>query len=647
MELLKPVFSIKNFTGMGDNGLYFLDGFVPKILQGQTILTQGWGSYSFIDSSMTNFSALSKLIALAVYQHISDNQILAMDDLGNMFDFNNIGINKKGIVNIIPTSGSISPCSNGGMLATRLGNVLYSSSNHLGVAWLGQATGGSTTTLINTAKNFSNLGVSSATGTNRVYNLTKGTYYTVSGVTTTTNPNDTLTISGVSAEYAPTAGDWYVAFVDTRFTYGTTSVANQHFSPQPLPTYWNRQIILWNDTYYSLNGNYIAALTTDESTWTSDLMGSQASPSDKYKKQLPTNHQAVLFDYNQDRMLVASYNQGHGALLLSDGYSPNWLSILEIDTVASGLIRYGSGWIVLIGASLYYTDGYSLQYLDRLPDSITTDVQIPKKSNMIATEDGLILSFYGSSSRRLVSGCYAYNIKNRAWSYIPVVDKNGKGNQVNPNIFVANKYDTTAVRSTPNYIISNTEIGKIVSKDANKSSVLMYIQLPQKMEIKSFELNVAPRNDNTLSSASKLNTVKVNYGEGLNPMYSSFTPGAGSTTTVLKNSLGASMKTRVGQQVFVPTGSAGYERSFITSIANEGTSSEELTISPALSAIPTSSVRVLDLYSAGSEEIASDSFKESPQFFTTSFYSDKLWLEIVFENQDDFPLDLNSVNIYA
>jgi len=644
MELQKPLISLKQFTGMGENGIYFLDGFLPKKLQGQTVLTQGWGSYSFIPPSTSGFASLSTLIGLAVYQHVSDNQVAALDDQGNIFDFNNLGVNKQGLIHQIPSTGTLIAGLSGGMFATRKGNILYSSANHLGVGWVGKATGGSTSTLIDTTRNFTDLGLSNAAGSNKVFNLTKGALYTITSISTTTNTNDTLNFG---AGTATGANDWYIAFSDMRFTFGTTNVANLHFSPQPATIYWNRQIILWNGTYYILNGNYIAALAVDETTWTADLVGAQTAPSDKFKKQFPSNHHGIMFDYNQDRMLVATYNQGRGALLLWDGYSPNWISILETDTPAAGMDRYGSGWVVLIGASLYYTDGYSLQYLDKLPDSLCTDVAIPKKSNMVSTEDGILISFSGSTGKRLVPGVYSFNIKDRTWAYLPMIDKNGKGNQTAPNLFLANKYDTGASRGTPNVIAGWTEIAKIVNQNAKKSSVLMYIKLPQKMGITGIELNLAPKNDSAPTSTSQTNKVRVNYGQGIHPMYSVFTPGGASTTTMLANASGAYMVTRVGQKIFVQTGSTGYESSYITSIANGGTSGEQLTVSPAFSVAPTTPVRVLDLYPAGSLDVCSASFPQETRFTVPSFYSDKIWIEVVMENQDVFPLDLAEVHLYG
>ena len=686
---------------MNDNGMYWLDGFVPKVLQqGQSILTQGWGSYSILNQSITGFSTLSQIVSMTQYQHISDNQIAALSDAGSIFDFNSFLFNKLGKIHGVSISGNIFYCYLGGIMSTRKGNLLYSSANHLGVGWLSQATGGSSTTLIDTLKNFSDLGISSASGRNKVYNLTKGVEMTVTSVSTTTNANDTLNFSAATA---PSAGDWYIVFCDDRFDLGTTLNANLHFNTQPVPIYWNRQIFLWNDTYYILNGNYLSALSTDETAWTADLFlvkwqGAYSGSvtynindvvsssgtnyiciatttgntppnasywkvttltqiqilqntiyiSDRYKKQFPSNHQGLMASSNQDKVLIATYCQGKGSLLLWDGYSSGWLSNIELDVPASAMIKYGTGWIVLIGANLYITDGYNLTYLDRLPDSIFSDGITPRRYNMISTEDGFIISFAGRLTSRMASGNYVYNIKDMTWSYFPVQDKNSALNQTTVSLFAVNYYSNTFSQSTPKlFWSSSTEIGNVL-KGAKKSSLIIYLKLPRKIGINLVELNISPKNDNN-PSPNQNNVIRVNYGQGKYPFFNYLQPGAGSTVTLIKNTLGASSKTRLGQELMVSTGPNGYSRTYITNIANPGLATEELTIYPALPNAPSDSsvyIRRFDLYSAGSLTVNSDSFPENADFSFPSFYSDILFLEIVFENQDLFPLDLNYINIW-
>lgn len=657
-KALKPIVSIKNFSGMGDNGLYWLDGFSPKTFQGQTFLTQGWGSFSFIDNSVSGFSSLGLLNGMASYQHISDNQLACLDDNGDIFDFNIVPTNKLGKIHTIAISGTILPGSASHIISTRLGNLLYSSANHLGVGWVGQATGGSTTTLIDTSKNFVNLGLGTTAGKNKVYNYSKGVEYTITSITTTTNANDTLNFA---AGTSVSSNDWYVAFADDRFSFGTTNNINLQLNPQPYPLNWNRQIELFNDTYYILNGNYLAALATDESTWISDLIGNQTAPSDKFKKAFPTNYQGLMTSSNQDRLLIACYNKGKGALLLWDGYASGWVSIIETEAAPAAIVKYGYYWIVLIAGSLYQTDGFTLTLLSTLPDADYLKVStVPIKYNMIPTETGVILSYSSSdNSTRLVNGNYIYDAISNSWSYAPIVDKNGKPQQTYCHLFSTSKYSGTFSQATPvlfaSYTTANglSEIAKFGKTQAKKSSVLIYIKLPVKMGIEYIELNLGIKDDKSISSGliNKTNTIRVNYGQGEQNIYNIITPSAGSTSSSIVNFTGDKYTTKVGQSLMALSGANGYDRAYIIGITNQGTSGEVLSISPPLTTTPATSpadiIRKFDLYNNGSSlSINSDAFPQEIQFGIPSFYSDKLWLEVVFENQDQLPLDINAINIW-
>lgn len=646
----QPILSIKNFQGMGDQGLYWIDGFISKMLQGQSILTQGWGVSSFINSTQSGWSALSDLpVSMDGYPAVSINHVAAIGSNGSIFDFDIYGFTATGLIHTIPSSGSQSPCQGAGVLSTRKGNLLYSSANHLGVGWVGTATSGTTTKLVDTTRNFTSLGLGSGTGVNKIYNYTKGVEHTITSVSTTTNTNDTLNFA---AGTAPSANDVYVVFCDTRFSFGTASAAAQ-FAGQPDPTYWNRQILLWNNAYWALNGNYLSKLASDETTWTSDIL-------DEFNKQLPTNCNALMAEVNTDRILVSAYRQGKGRLLLWDGYAEGWINELKTDSLVTGLCAYSNGWIVLIAGTLYFTDGYTLQSLGLIPDALFNTSITPRKNTMVIAEDNVLIGFTAAvASSRLTSGVYRFNITDQTWSFFPITNKSSKPGQIAPALFSLTLQASSALNSaTPQIMCSFSdsfmspttyEIAVVNTKIASRSSAVLFINLPRKLNINLIELNLAPRNDYSLVF-NKDNTVRVNYGQGHFPMHQFFSPSSGSTTTVLKNPYGALMRSKIGQELFVSAGSAGYQRTFITSIANAGLSTEELTVSPALTAVPTTStvVKKFDLYSAGSAVLNSETLDSAIEldFNVPNFYSDKLWIEIVLEGQDVFPLDLHEINIW-
>ena len=656
----KPIVSIKNFSAMADAGLYWLDGFIPKTMQGQTVLTRGWNSKSLISETTSGFSNLGSsvtdniLTSMTYFLNNTSLDLLGITSGGYIFDFVTSGPS-IGQIHQVGTTGSVlMPSQKGYLNVSKHGHILYSSGGNVGVGWVGIVTSGSTTTLVDTGRNFTTSGMGTTAGINKVYNLTKKVEHTITSISTTTNANDTLNFS---VGTAPSANDIYIAFSDTRFSLGVanSSFNNLQFTPQPAAFQWNRQIEYWNDTFYILNGNYLATLSSDDTTWTTDLIGNSTLPSDKYFKQLPNNYQGLMISTNQDRMMVSAENRGKGALLLWDGYADAWISKLEVDAPPSGLIKYGYYWLVAIGTSVYQTDGYTLTLVDSIPDSEYTDNYNQMKCNMIPTDDGFMLSFFNNQSddRRCVDGTWIYSFVTKGWCYSPITDKNGVVQQSYCSLFSVNQagYPTifTSYKryngATPGY-----EIGTMnKNRYGKKSSAMFFIKLPEKMGVELIELNIQPKADyNAAQNYGKTNVISVNYGQGYQPMYNQLQVASGSTTTAL-NIYNVNMYiNEIGQEILVQDGNGGYSRSFITTITNPNTSVETLGLSPALAAAPAVGdyVRKLDLYSCQSLIINADAIEQELQFAVDSFQSDKLWVEVVFENQKDLPLDLCAITIW-
>ncbi|MFA5962117.1 MAG: hypothetical protein WC848_05535 [Parcubacteria group bacterium] len=106
----------------------------------------------------------------------------------------------------------------------------------------GTATGGSTTTLIDTAKNFVALGAKVGT---LVYNTTKGQYDLITSITTTTNTNDTLHFNAMGSANA--SGDSYRVGRDWDCGYEGHDLCD--------PTYINCQE--WSNIKLEVYGNKI------------------------------------------------------------------------------------------------------------------------------------------------------------------------------------------------------------------------------------------------------------------------------------------------------------------------------------------------------------------------------------------------------
>jgi len=88
------------------------------------------------------------------------------------------------------------------------------------------------------------------------------------------------------------------------------------------------------------------------------------------------------------------------------------------------------------------------------------------------------------------------------------------------------------------------------------------------------------------------------------------------------------------------------EQTFVTSIANAGEATEEITISPALSTAPSSSSDNFFCYGVKKCDVIDVEFKNpnpNIKYNVNDFYGDILWIHIRMEGSH---LDINAINIY-
>ena len=639
-----PKINIKNFSGMG-NGTYYLDRMESQKIAGQDILTTGWNTSKYVDENDTGFGSLNVIDA---FNHISygsttalNNHVLAMG-AGIIFDFHAyLPTNNLGILNTVATTGSgtdaIAASVYPDITTTTNNHILYTSAGHLGRGYVGTATGGSTTTLIDTTVNFdSDLGMSTTAGINKVYNATNKEIYTITSITTTTNTNDTINFSTTTTA---AAGDIYIAFRDNFQKFGVTNALNNHFVGQPATTSWVRQIKLLGDDYWALNGNYISSLNIDESTWAEEA------------KQLPYQTQATCFDINNANMLVGGNYQGQGKLMLWDTYSAGWLSILDIDMPPDSIRAYGSGWIVMTHNKMFYTDGYQINILTSVPDMDDFSTIFNTHYNGIEViGKNIIISADPDKRNRARAGIWIYNI-DKGWSYTPFDNDNGAvytgGVGAVGKIFTGSTpYLFTSVNDnlgTNNYIINN-----IFQASGTKYSAMFYIKLPEKMRISSLELNLSPTYNN-FANSNGTTDVTVSYGDGKDSLWDDGTVKTGSSASSIINSDGVAYPASVGQEVTILQGNTGGEKTWIQSITGAGTDAETWAVSPSLSGTPDTGamMSIANLNFSETKTITSTNVSDSLMYNVSDFYSDNLLIEVSFEVKTGATtLDLHSINIY-
>jgi len=542
---------------------------------------------------------------------------------------------------------AILSCTYGGALATINEHLLYASSNHLGRGYRGKMTGGSTTAIVDTTVNFTTLGMSTSAGSNKVYNVDNGEVYTITSITTTTNADDTLNFAAGAAN---SADDYYVCFKDNFKKFNTSIKTGNHFTGQSTPISWKRQIVLWEDNYYILNGNYIATLNEDEATFS------------ETSKQLPARCQAVCMDINSSKMLVGAEFRDKGKLLLRDTFSSGWLNILDLKRQPLSIKAYRSGWLVSMGDSVYYTNGYSLELLSRVPFNYGGFNWGHTFDGMAIVDEKVYLVNRGTIYTRGRSGVYIFDIKEGGWSYCSMaVDETGITNN---NVF--SEYTSMGCLfampnfSTPRIYVNHSlsygtnayNIARIGVNGGSRASVISYTKLPRKMKLGTISLNLMSRIERiqqNLSTGLEV-TIQVNYGQGKRRFGNSVQFKAGSSASVPINSLGAYGPGKIGQELLVVDGDLAGVRTFIKGIANGGTDSEALTISPAFETTPTANTTAMkyDLFSAGNKVVDIDNMPEELIFNIPEFYSDNLWIEIIITSNETAGalVDIHDINVW-
>ena len=640
---MAKIATLKNFSQMGNNGLFYLEGFAQKQINGNNVLSPSWENQFKYSEDTAGFTNLTEITGMDNVDLDDNGQIMAIDTGGYIHSFNYlISLYDIGEVHRIidATAGVI---RFGDIAITKDKTILYTTEDYLGVGWVSQCTNaGAKVKIIDTGKNFDTLGMGTTAGIDKVFNLTKKEEMTITSLSTTTNTNDTLNFNAGTNDND--TDDYYAAFCDTgnkvTFDFFATTAYPQ-FKGQRAKTDFRRQICLFDVNYLITNGNYLAALNVDESTWNDNF------------KQLPDNTDAIAISNNQSRILVGGDKNGQGKLLLWDAYSDGWLSILETGSLPTAITPFGSGWTVLIGTVLYYTDGYALNKLAEYPDNTDFVLSINNHFNCLKVHEGkIIIAMETNQLLRNRDGIGIFE-QNKGWVFVPFYDNTARPTYgVNTScIFVYNTSDPYTYIFT-SFTGGKTHlrcINKLVNNGSKRNSVIMYLNLEDKRNIKNIRLNLSGKIDNLNTATSDGVSVSVSAGDG---RYAFFNYGqvlASCTTTAINiNGTTAKYTGKVGQEIRFADGPAAGERTFIQSIANAGANPETWTVSPALSAAPDTSdfLQRLNLKLQGTKTLDVNNLPDTIDFLTTGIISDKLFLEIEINCDNDIFLDLHSIEIY-
>jgi hypothetical protein len=175
---------------------------------------------------------------------------------------------------------------------------------------------------------------------------------------------------------------------------------------------YGRKIIELDGDFYILNGSFLAIVD-----------GSMGYTADS--KAVDKGFVLRCGDSNGNTILVGANNaQGKGRLFLWDKSSNGWNNKITLNNTISCIKAYGDGYIFLDGGILKYTNGYTYQDLQTLPDyKIGKEPDIYPNSMTIVKDTLLISTSYdpdnSADKGRRKGGIYTYNILTDHLSYSP------------------------------------------------------------------------------------------------------------------------------------------------------------------------------------------------------------------------------------
>jgi hypothetical protein len=683
-----PIITIDEFAGMGDGNLVYNSGFSPEVINGKSIMTSGFTTRNLVPKSF--FDTIADDISAFI--NIKDGDYLLSMASGKIYANDLKDDITNGLIHSITISGDTYSSTYPDIFETENTDIIYTSANHVGYAIFSEATGGSTTTLVDTTKHFggSNQGVydagttysqydyvyyegvwyaaiQSTTGNlpivaaywletipnevavgDSVTNLTTGKEEAITSITTTTYQNDTLNFDATTAT---SSSDEYIAWQDDKHDLMDGITAQ---SWQPSTPIWKRQIKQYSNQYFILNGNYIATLSSDGNTL------------DNTFKQLPLRNQAMCMEVSNDKLLVSSEYKGRGKLNLWDSSTGQWANIIEFDYPVTALISYKSGWLFVSHGTLYYTDGYQIEVLSKLnlADNLIyfTDLLQPTYFNGIFYFNNKLYFASSAEDFNLVdNGVFCFDFE-KGWTFI----ENNAGYdyifgkeraycigicEYARDIVVGGESTINEIRIgyTQSYNYSN---GKI------PYSFINYVNLPQKTQIKGVGLNLLrPIKDYLSDRAEKKTKVYVNIGDGGRGLLDFFyISEASGTANKLKVNGTLHKNNEVGDEIIIVEDSNSEsiykgDRFFITAIENQGLATEEWTLDRNMVGTFTGDIKVLRVKNVETKEVSYDELNDEIMFMGSSFgfLSNKMFLEVVVVDDEDnpMPISISSIKIYG
>jgi hypothetical protein len=634
----KPLLNINDPQPIKPGGAYFMMGFEPQVIGARNQLRQNWQvNFSLNSQSHANWANLQIIRDICSKVEQAEDMFYA---IGGKYISRHKSLSPSSesygaIIHTINDDGDINYCNYPGIVNTETGNMLYTSEQNLGMAYYGTNTGNNfTNKIVDTAGR--NL---SALNGLTVINLKDMATATITSVTDANATGDQLNFTGNWSGGADIDdGDEWVVFVDTFKDLNTA--AYPHFSGQSTYYLWSRQILNFYGDYFIGHGNYLAKLSNDESTFDED-----------YTK-LPSFMQFQAMDDNGSLILIGGELYGKGCLCLWDGETQSkYLKTSYLPAPVYSVKKYGSGWLVLAGSALYYTDGYSSKLLSNMPGTEGDRKLDASHSSMLV--DGNYALISGGMGGYAVGkvGIWVYDIANNSWTYNPFENSSSKKQMYSLNGGgVFNLSDSGYNRILAGYYDgSYNSIATIYKHGDNDFSIAVFsYNAPKNTKINLVELVLGQTMDTEASTVPGA-TVTVALSDGRKPfwMYGAANDTAANYNEIpINGTVSSYNEASVGDLVLILNGASGGEYAFITSITGAGTASEVWVLDRNLTTkvLSGDDFQIINCKKTG-EHTISDYIDQPLMFEDGLMVSGDFYLIIIIKNTSG-ALDIRDIALY-
>lgn len=491
--------TIENFTGIKDDGFYWMEGFTPRKQGGKSFLHTGASTSATFVEGDTNLTNLGLTLGITASSHVASGRIYTIDNAGYLYRTDTGGNNLAQLKDLSSIAGT---------------------------------------------------------------------------------PTDSY-----SPDVAPftISGTKYLIFTTATHLFGTANdtafdTIDQAFSTSTAAT-TIRQLHVWEDTLYCGNLTTLASLS-DTGTFTDAA------------KNLPNGYNFQCMAHNNNFLLVGMNRESKGQLGLWDGFSDGWNYLKILSDEVYALKEYKTGWIVLAGQSIYFTNGQSLSKLADLPDSEYTNQELKTLSNGIEIiGDKIFFTTTQNYFTRQKAGIWIYDIKGDYFLYTPCANNSSSyayagitggaiyKEPINEKIFVGYSVGVIANNNFVSTLFLNT------SSD-NSEFITPAISIGKRALLKSVIIEFLPEPENLTRYDSPSLTLTLKIANGLELLWDKVETDAASSAAnqiEIDGSFPNNSNFAVGLEVMPLEGVNAGERREISSIANDGQATEQWTVGTAFS----------------------------------------------------------------